>query len=183
MFLFNSPELENIRGRNRRLSQRARQPPFQILIGPLQNRLFPLATALSSAPLSVRLSIRRPFAEPGRSRRGCEPLRAACGNHNMHAAAEPAIKYLAALFPKKGHEESCGMYVMTVEAFLRFSLPYPSLAPALSAPLLPSSLCPQRVSHRRSSCVRVYIKVQISNIYILLTCIFTHAFYSCIQFK
>lgn len=131
-------------------SSRARRPPFQILIATSEPP-FPACRRPEFSP-AFCLSVRQPSAEPGGSRRGCEPLRAGCGNHNMQAAAETAIKYLAALVSKKGHEESCGMYVMTVEAFLCFSLlppPYCHPHSALSGPR----------HRRRWSCVRVYIKM------------------------
>lgn len=89
----------------------------------------------------------------------------------MRTAAEAAIKYLATLFPKKGHEESCGMYVMTVEAFLCFSLPCPSLPPSLRLTAiltLPSRALVTAVN-------------SMFNVYIVLIYIFTHTFMHTVQ--
>lgn len=151
--LFNWPRLGNIGGRKRRLSRVRGRPAIPDPNQATSDPRFP-----PSPPPRVRprcLSV-RPSSRPQSLAGHCEvePLRAGCGNHNMRTAAEAAIKYLAALFPKKGHEESCGMYVMTVKGFLCFP-PHPPPSPLL--PFLALSSWGLVTGGDRCACVYIYV--------------------------
>lgn len=134
--LFNWPRLGNIGGRKRRLSRVRGRPAIPDPNQATSDPHFPPLPPPRVQPrcLSVRPSVLPPQSLAGHGE--VEPLRAGCGNHNMRTAAEAAIKYLAALFPKKGHEKSCGMYVMTVKGFLCSPPPLPPVTAVPGSVLL-----------------------------------------------